>query len=436
MSSKQFGTMRIFIEHSGHQLLNHGDTSMLQAAILRLKKIWPEAVIHVLTSAEDRLTAFCPGSHAIHPETRIAWINISRSGIFPKSLLQKFSSSFCQRVECVEKYFCTKKPKLYASIVALRLKLRNKPIMVKNGYKYIDSIINSDLVIATGGGYLTDVFKGYACRVLDTIQLAIDHGKPTALLGQGIGPVSDRLLEQKMCRTLPNVDLISLREQRKGLPILLQQGVKRSRIIVTGDDAIEFAYQVQTSTLGDRLGLNFRMASYADVDNTIKDSVIDLLRRFAEKHATSIVPIPISFHNQGEDLRAIEEITDCDPQMGHKGVDFDTPQKIISWISQCRLVVTGSYHAGVFALSQGIPVIGLANSIYYKDKFFGLSDQFGDGCQTLLLDQPDWNEILSLVLEKFWSQAPVLKPKLLAAAKRQIESGQAAYQSLRELVGR
>jgi colanic acid/amylovoran biosynthesis protein len=78
----------------------------------------------------------------------------------------------------------------------------------------------------------------------------------------------------------------------------------------------------------------------------------------------------------------------------------------------------------------------LAKSNYYKDKFFGLADQFGDGCQTLLLDQPDWNEILSLVLEKFWSQAPVLKPKLLAAAKRQIESGQAAYQSLRELVGR
>jgi colanic acid/amylovoran biosynthesis protein len=255
-------------------------------------------------------------------------------------------------------------------------------------------------------------------------------------LGQGIGPLSDLVVEKKMCRTLPNVDLISLREQRKGLPILLQKGVKRSKIIVTGDDAIELAYQMQKSTLGDRLGLNLRMAFYADVDNNIKDSVIGLLGRFAEKHATRIVPIPISFHNQGEDLRAIEEITDCNPPVDQKGFEFETPQKIISWISQCRLVVTGSYHAGVFALSQGIPVIGLAKSIYYKDKFLGLADQFGEGCQALLLDQPDWKEILSLVLENFWCQAPALKPKLLASAKRQIESGQAAYQCLRELVGR
>jgi colanic acid/amylovoran biosynthesis protein len=178
------------------------------------------------------------------------------------------------------------------------------------------------------------------------------------------------------------------------------------------------------------------MASYADVNNIIKDSVIGLLGRFAEKHATRIVPIPISFHDQGEDLRAIQEITDCDLQVGQNGFDFETPQKIISWISQCRLVVTGSYHAGVFALAQGIPVIGLAKSIYYKDKFFGLADQFGEGCHTLLLDQPAWKEILLTVLENFWSQAPMLKPKLLASAKRQIESGQAAYQCLRELVGR
>ena len=36
--------------------------------------------------------------------------------------------------------------------------------------------------------------------------------------------------------------------------------------------------------------------------------------------------------------------------------------------------VTGSYHAGVFALAQGIPVVGLLQSAYYEQKFIGHSE--------------------------------------------------------------
>ena len=49
----------------------------------------------------------------------------------------------------------------------------------------------------------------------------------------------------------------------------------------------------------------------------------------------------------------------------------------ITTIARCRLVVTGSYHAALFALSMGVPAIGIATSRYYEDKFLGLADQFG-----------------------------------------------------------
>ena len=35
----------------------------------------------------------------------------------------------------------------------------------------------------------------------------------------------------------------------------------------------------------------------------------------------------------------------------------DSPLRVIEEIGHCRIVITGSYHAGVFALSQGIPVV-------------------------------------------------------------------------------
>ena len=36
-----------------------------------------------------------------------------------------------------------------------------------------------------------------------------------------------------------------------------------------------------------------------------------------------------------------------------------------AWPVNGRLVITGSYHAGVFALAQGVPVLALAKSAYY-----------------------------------------------------------------------
>jgi polysaccharide pyruvyl transferase WcaK-like protein len=42
---------------------------------------------------------------------------------------------------------------------------------------------------------------------------------------------------------------------------------------------------------------------------------------------------------------------------------FESASAIIDRISHCRIMITGTFHGAVFALSQGIPVIGLANSV-------------------------------------------------------------------------
>lgn len=427
--------MRIFIDHSGHELLNHGDTAMLQTAIHRLKKIWPEAIICVFTDAESRLEKHCPGTIPIHPETRVAWNKIKRLGLFPRRLIKILPEPYYKKIVRIETDLYEHWPKFYLSLLGLRAKLRNDDINIKQAYKYISSILKSDIVLATGGGYLNDTFKWHAYLVLETIQLGVEHGKITALLGQGIGPLSDKRLDQQMRQTLPNVDLIGLREKRCGLPILLQQGVKRSKIIVTGDDAIELANRQRKPGQGNMIGINFRATAYSEVDRQIKKDVAEILRIFAEEKETHLIPIPISFHNRGEDYRAIDEIIPCgDKAFYKKTVRLDSPAKIIDRVGDCRLVVTGSYHGGVFALSQGIPVIGLAKSQYYKDKFHGLAEQFGEGCIVVLLDDPNRKKILSYALERMWHRSSSFRPRLLDAAKNQMENGQLVYQRLRELV--
>ena len=114
---------------------------------------------------------------------------------------------------------------------------------------------------------------------------------------------------------------------------------------------------------------------------------------------------------------------------------LDTPLTVIRRVGECRVVVTGSYHAGVFALSQGIPVVGLSRSDYYTDKFLGLADQFGSGCRLVPLDEP-LDEALPARIIELWREAEALRPDLLAAASRQVEEGREAYALLGLLTGR
>ena len=86
-------------------------------------------------------------------------------------------------------------------------------------------------------------------------------------------------------------------------------------------------------------------------------------------------------------------------------------------------------------MAQGIPVICLAKSEYYKDKFLGLAEQFGDGCKVILLDDADFRNKMAQAIENAWSSAERVRPVLLDAARRQIETGKSCYARLRDVVG-
>jgi colanic acid/amylovoran biosynthesis protein len=97
-------------------------------------------------------------------------------------------------------------------------------------------------------------------------------------------------------------------------------------------------------------------------------------------------------------------------------------------------VVTGTFHAGVFALAQGIPVVGLARSRMYEQKFESLADQFGPGCQVVRLDRPAFRDELATAMDSAWRDAEQLRPTLLRTAHELAVLGRDAYGRLRDLV--
>jgi len=283
-------------------------------------------------------------------------------------------------------------------------------------------------------GGITDVFPQFAFALLDTFDLAIRRGKVTAMMGQGIGPLTNPELVAYAREILPKIDLIALREGKAGGPLLRALGVPADRIVITGDDAIDMAYErhpVETS--GRALGINLRVASYSEVDGPIVARVREAVQHSARRLAVPLLPLPISrYQGEADHLTLRELLSGFNESDG--GASIDSAREVIDQIGMCRAVVTGSYHPAVFALALGVPVVGLARSQYYLDKFHGLADQFGVGCEVILLDTPDVESAISAAIERAWRSADAVRPQLLEAAARQVELQRAAYSRLSELV--
>lgn len=426
--------MKILVDQSGYSLQNMGDISMLQVALSRLNQLFPNASIQVFTTAPDRLTYYCPTAQPLSLQGRSQWFG-PLTPYLHKILPNGWVS---QNLVGLEWRVRSQIPSLTQSLLNLKLKLQNNPERIEELEEFTQAFLNADLVIATGGGYITDSFVELAAVVLTTLGLAVHLGKTTAMFGQGLGPIQKPELFTKAKNFLPTLDLIALREKRASFPLLNTIGVSSDRLIVTGDDAIELAYNSRQEEPGVAIGVNLRVATYSDINTTLIETIRLALQKFARQQNAPLLPIPIdhaSHEGYGKaDSATIQILLKGYDDTSDGGKSLDTPQKVIEQVSHCRLVVTGSYHAGVFALSQGIPVVGLAKSEYYANKFLGLADQFGTGCEVVFLNDQNLSETLTHRMQLAWDSGEQVRSQLLQTAQYQIELGHRAYRQIYELV--
>ena len=422
--------MRILLETGSYHLLNHGDVAMIQTAVTRLHQLWPEAQIQVVTIAPDRLARYCPGTRPVIADGHHSWL---KERLLPTLLYRLVPGPVNRRLWRLERKVRNTWPALALYGLRWRANILGREAD-RQTHDYLEAILRADLVVASGGGYITDFFKGHAEIVLDTLRMAIRLGKPIAMMGQGLGPIQHPALLDKVRRILPQVALIALREGRAAPRLLDTLGVAPERVIITGDDAVEVAYQMRPSRLGEGMGVNLRIASYAEVGSKLTRIIRAALHEAAKTCRAPLVPVPISFRPWDSDVEALRLLmAGYEPVWNGQG-DLDAPQAVIGQVRRCRLVVTGSYHGAVFALAQGIPAIGLARSAYYVDKFLGLAEQFGQGCRVVQLDEGTLQEQLRYSIAEVWRSAEQMRPRLLEAAARQVEKGRAAYWRLAEVM--
>ena len=423
--------MRILIRPGGFEWTNLGDVAMAQVAVRRLTRLWPQATIDVITRSEERLAQFCPGTFPVPAEGQARWVGEgSAFGGRLYSLL-------------VPRRLRTPAGKLEASLRrrwprlaygAVRLGEMPRPPKRRTLTAFSRALINADLVVISGAGVINSTFEAHALVLLGVLETAQIIGARTVLFGQGLGPIRTERLWARARAVLPHVDLIAIRERRKGAALLDEIGVDRSRVVVTGDDAVEVAYEARASHVGNGIGINLRRASYAAIDDAVVDRLRPVLQEATKRYAAPLVPVPVRLAGADSDVRTIGKLLEGYPGGSDGWEEIETPLQLVQRIGLCRVVVTGSYHAAVFALAQGIPAVALARSDYYVDKFLGLADLFEGGCDLVHLDEPGFPERLSAAIDRAWALADETRPPLLAAAARQVAASNVAYQRCHALV--
>jgi len=125
--------VRILIDQSGYELLNIGDVAMLQSCVTRLRQHWPGARIMVIAHDPGRLAAYCPGTTAI-------------GRVFADRPLARLLPP---------------RPRLAAEQawkMAGPYAARQPGGLARPPRTAVQAVRAADLVVASGGGYLTDTF--------------------------------------------------------------------------------------------------------------------------------------------------------------------------------------------------------------------------------------------------------------------------------------
>jgi len=387
--------MRIILDNGAYSLRNMGDVAMLQIAANRLRSMVPDVELMILTSNPDLLRRYCPGAIPLSVKSRDFG----------------YGSHCPGRSGWRETW--------------ARLKRRWRTIPVE-ARPFQDALEGATAVFLCGGGFLNDLNPYQTRPVLRMLTDAARRGKRTALFSQGLGPLESPELISLLSQTCQAGTRTALREGLYGPEILKRARAGPNQFELTGDDALEMAWQRGVAGEGKAIGFSVRQVAYSEIEENHLKIVAGALQQLVAKLGSEIVALPISFNGHERDHDAIARVSGLVvPEAGR-----DTPQNLIDAVADCRVLVTGTYHAAVFALARGIPCVCFYVSKYYRQKMEGLAAQFPGGCAVIDLNRPDSCERVVSSALSFCDRADGdLRSTLRNSAEGQVRQARKFYET-------
>jgi colanic acid/amylovoran biosynthesis protein len=393
---------------------------MLQVTVQRLKEQWPESELFVITLDPVQLERVCPG---VRPVSYELVRELVRGSIVP-TRVSRCIPRMKRAIERWEEWVRRNAPNSYFRLKCLRSQVGR---WVLGGSAPESLLKDVDILVLSGMGGFTDVFEKHAIHMLRLMQMVLRMKKAVLAFGQGIGPVTPGSLLWIECkRTFPYVDSICLREGLYGPELMHEWGVPPSKVSVTGDDALEIAIRSDPRGCAEaKVGVNLRIAQHSGITTEQAKKIGDDIACAILATGCQPIPIPIACYKGAEDERMAAEALGL--TLGTLGDNPIDPGTLVERIAGVKVMVTCSYHAGVFAAAQGIPVIGLAANGYYRYKLFGLSRQFPGGCVVLDPTERRFRRNLTWAIDHALKAGVMVSEWLRELARVQVDEGRRKY---------
>jgi len=285
--------------------------------------------------------------------------------------------------------------------------------------RLIQAYLQSDLIIAAGGGYLytRTSFRGYVVLLMNLYGFLFGRllGKPVYLYSQSIGPFQSRLQEWMVKQALKSVRLIELREDESfrlveswNLRIPLFRSIDSAFLVPCGSGP--------NLNLGKGrkilVGVTARRW-FPDSDN--HNRYILAFARFldwlAEEQRAGILFVPqVTFSRGGDDDREVarEIYSYCRFQESVYLIEDELePEQVKTLCSRMDYFVGTRFHSCIYAMSANVPTIAVA----YQYKTTGIMHRVGLGDYTVPIENLEVKALKS-VFEKIVEHRSLLKEML------------------------
>lgn len=239
-----------------------------------------------------------------------------------------------------------------------------------HGNAFKSCLQKCNVVLFAGCGGLTDKYGINILMWKSIVKSAKRLRIPIYISGVGIGPLSSKYNIRNVKYILNNVDYVTVRDYLLSLDIT-QKLCLTKRYTWVPDDACFYngfeTYKLPSNNKKKRIGLSI-MSSFR---NTLTYSLfIECLQHYFSKDDITIYLISVTHEDYDTLLEISHKVSNSIllPRL--------SPSATKNVISQLDLMISSRYHGCVFALSQGVPVIGIYNESYWKEKIKGVLSMF------------------------------------------------------------
>jgi|GEM_PF-7020783 len=290
---------------------------------------------------------------------------------------------------------------ILSSCLALRWLRLNRPIPASAG-PFLDELRTAHLLLIAGGGQFASLWSVSVLVYSTAIFCARLLRIPVVATGLGAGPF-DSLRDRLLTRLALNQCEFVAARSPSAFENLHTIGVSDRRLILVTDDALTLqkgrvdeilANPVETlRTPPERYAVaHFRLAPSSGAGEIELCKFAAVLDRIADSLGVDVIFVPFAVSAYADDRSAHYKVYAKmhNKHRVHLIHSLYHPQAVKAIIGDASLAIGHGLHFCTFALSSGVPAIGLYKNAYYQAKLGGLFETFG--VRRYALDSSELNE--------------------------------------------